>query len=158
MIVILFFSLLILTGCIFEAPCAFCNVEFLGTIDNMDSTKNLQMKLQAPNAGETIFEFEKISDLSSAKESSNYIHQEKNHFIANFFIRTSCSYSYEPCIIEWLIDGKTVKKIQLQERTNKGIIFDKVYLEMTSLDDNKKYDLGTGSRWRIDFDHLPNNP
>ncbi len=27
MIVILFFSLLVLTGCIFEAPCAFCNVE-----------------------------------------------------------------------------------------------------------------------------------
>jgi hypothetical protein len=26
------------------------------------------------------------------------------------------------------------------------------------LDDNKKYNLGTGSRWRIDFDHLPNNP
>ena len=84
MIVILIFSLLILTGCIFEAPCAFCNVEFHGTIDNMDSTKNLQMKLQAPNSDETIFEFEKISDLSSAKDMSDYIHQEKNRFICEF--------------------------------------------------------------------------
>ena len=34
--------LFLLPGCIFEAPCAFCSVEFRGTIDNLDSNQDLK--------------------------------------------------------------------------------------------------------------------
>ena len=164
MFVILLFSLLFLTSCIFEAQCAFCSVGFRGTIDNLDSNQDLQMRLASPDSTESErFVFEKTKAPQNEDYLNNQIYQNGSHFSSNFFIRTSCT--LEPCIIEWLVDGKVIKRAQIQEIRDRGIFFDDIYLEVTTLEDNKKYNIGTPSdskqcphSWCVDFDHMPNNP
>ena len=164
MFVILLFSLLFLTSCIFEAPCAFCSVGFRGTIDNLDSNQDLQMRLAGPDSTESErLVFEKTKDPQTEDYLNNQIYQNGSHFSSNFFIRTTCT--LEPCIIEWLVDGKVIKRVQIQEIRDRGIFFDDIYLEVTTLEDHKKYNIGTPGdskqcphSWCVDFDHLPNNP
>ena len=161
MFIVFVLLLFLLSDCVFEAPCAFCDVEFRGTIDNLDSNQDLQMRLSSPDSTESErYVFEKIKGPQTKDNLGNHIYQNGNHFSSNFFIRTSCT--LEPCIIEWLVDGKVVKRVKIQEIWDRGIIFDDVYLELTTLEDNKKYNIGSPSNstqcpqsWCVDFDNLP---
>ena len=161
MFIIFLFSLLILTGCVFEGRCAFCSVKLRGTIDNLDTNQDLQMRLGGLDSTESErYVFEKIKGPQTKDNLDNHIYQNGNHFSSNFAIRTGCA--LEPCIIEWLVDGEVVKRVQIQEIWDRGIIFDDVYLEVTTLEDNKKYNIDTPSNstqcthsWCVDFDNLP---
>ena len=106
------------------------------------------------------FVFEKTKDPQTEDYLNNQIYQNGNHFSSNLFIHTNCT--LEPCIIEWLVDGKVIKRAQIQEIRDKGIFFDDIYLEVTTLEDNKKYNIDTPSNstqcthsWCVDFDNLP---
>lgn len=149
------FLCLLFSACAFEVPCVFCDVKLYGTIDGLDSSKNLQMRIRKTSSDSLQYlYFKKKKDLSQDSILEDYVYNEGKYYCAFFFIRLDC---FDTCMVEWLVDDVVVSEAQFLQIRNRGIFFDDINLEITVLGDEKrKYMLGppSNSEWIVNIDSL----